>query len=232
MLFDGRNISSNLPSRSNLNLRSLQNGALNLTLKYKMNKFIFLAAFTAVSLNAAKCDTSGLQRGCDAGDLESCDNLGLAYIGVKLEECDLDKNYEKAFALFKKACDGEYVRACVNLGVAYRKGEGVKKDEPKAVLLYKKACDSGYLLGCANLGSLYEQGLGVKKDAQKAGEIWRKACEAKDGMSCFNLGVLYYNAMLGKKDVTSAKNYLQKACAYGWKDGCEAANAIEKAAKR
>lgn len=88
------------------------------------------------------------------------------------------------------------------------------------------------MLGCANLGSLYEQGLGVKKDAQKAGEIWRKACEAKDGMSCFNLGVLYYNAMLGEKDVTSAKNYLQKACVYGWSEGCEAAEAIEKAAKR
>ena len=53
--------------------------------------------------------------------------MGLAYIGIKLEECDLDKNYEKAFALFKKACDGKYVRACVNLGVAYRKGEGVKR---------------------------------------------------------------------------------------------------------
>lgn len=92
-----------------------------------MNKFIFLAAFTAISLNAAKCDTGWLQKGCDAGDFESCDNLGLAYIGIKLEECDLDKNYEKAFALFKKACDGEYVRACVNLGVAYRKGEGVKR---------------------------------------------------------------------------------------------------------
>ena len=74
-----------------------------------MNKFIFLAIFMAISLNAAGCDTSVLQRGCDAGDFESCDNLGLAYIGIKLEECDLDKNYEKAFALFKKACDGEYV---------------------------------------------------------------------------------------------------------------------------
>ena len=206
-----------------------------------MRKIVFLISFTVFVLGAserdlaedkAPCDANGLQKSCDAGDFESCDNLGLAYIGIKLEECDLDKNYEKAFALFKKACDGEYVRACVNLGVAYRKGEGVKADAPKAAKLYKKACDSGYLLGCANLGSLYEQGFGVKKDAQKAGEIWRKACEAKDGMSCFNLGVLYYNAMLGEKDVTSAKNYLQKACAYGWNEGCEAAEAIEKAAKR
>ena len=108
-----------------------------------MNKFIFLAVFTAVSLHAAGCDTSGLQKSCDAGDFESCDNLGLAYIGIKLEECDLDKNYEKAFALFKKACDAGYVRACVNLGVAYRKGEGVKKDEPKAAKLYKKPAIAG-----------------------------------------------------------------------------------------
>ena len=88
------------------------------------------------------------------------------------------------------------------------------------------------MLGCANLGSLYEQGFGVKKDAKKAGEIWRKACEAKDGMSCFNLGVIYYNAAFGEKDADSAKNYLQKACAYGWKDGYDVAQAIEKAPKR
>ena len=51
-------------------------------------------------------------------------------------------------------------------------------------------------------------------------------------MSCFNLGVLYHNAMLGEKDVARAKNYLQKACVYGWNEGCEASEAIEKAAKR
>ena len=77
-----------------------------------MNKFIFLAVFTWVSLHAAGCDTSGLQKDCDAGDFESCDNLGLAYIGIKLEECDLDKNYEKAFALFKKACDAGEKEGC------------------------------------------------------------------------------------------------------------------------
>ena len=78
------------------------------------------------------------EKACDAGDFESCDNLGLAYIGIKLEECDLDKNYEKAFALFKKACDGEYVRACVNLGVAYRKGEGVKRTNQRPPSSIKK----------------------------------------------------------------------------------------------
>jgi len=44
------------------------------------------------------------EKACDAGDFESRDNLGLAYIGIKIEGCDLNKNYEKAFALFKRAC--------------------------------------------------------------------------------------------------------------------------------
>lgn len=43
------------------------------------------------------------EKACDAGDFESCDNLGIAYIGIKIEGCDLNKNYEKAFAV-KKVC--------------------------------------------------------------------------------------------------------------------------------
>ena len=97
------------------------------------------------------------------------------------------------------------------MGVAYRKGEGVKKDEPKAAELYKKACDSGYPLGCANLGRFTSEGLASKTRKRRA-KSSGKACEAKEGMSCFNLGD---NAMLSEKDVASAKNYLQKACAYG-----------------
>ena len=32
------------------------------------------------------------ENACDTGDFESCGNLGLAYIDIKIEGCDLDKN--------------------------------------------------------------------------------------------------------------------------------------------
>ena len=36
-----------------------------------------------------------------------------------------NKDYDKAFESFKKACDGGNMRACHNLGVMYEKGNGV-----------------------------------------------------------------------------------------------------------
>lgn len=39
------------------------------------------------------------EKACDVGDFESRDNLDFAYIGIKIEGCDLNKNYKKAFAV-------------------------------------------------------------------------------------------------------------------------------------
>lgn len=45
-----------------------------------------------VILSAVECDVAADEKACDAGDFESCDNLGLAYIDINIEGCDLDKN--------------------------------------------------------------------------------------------------------------------------------------------
>ena len=66
-----------------------------------------------------------------------------------------NKEYDKAFESFKKACDDGNMRACHNLGVMYEKGNGVEKNEQKAVELYKKACDGGEMLGCRGLDIIY-----------------------------------------------------------------------------
>ena len=67
-----------------------------------------------------------------------------------------NKEYDKAFELFKKACDGGEMRGCVTLGVMYADGDGVEKDLGKAAQLYKKACDGGEMLGCRNLDIIYK----------------------------------------------------------------------------
>ncbi|MDY3672983.1 MAG: tetratricopeptide repeat protein, partial [Campylobacter sp.] len=54
-----------------------------------------------------------------------------------------NKNYDKAFESFKKACDGGDMSGCYNLGIMYASGNGVEKDLGKAAELYKKVCDGG-----------------------------------------------------------------------------------------
>ena len=48
-----------------------------------------------------------------------------------------NKDYDKAFESFKKACDDGNMRACHNLGVMYEKGNGVEKYLDKTADVYK-----------------------------------------------------------------------------------------------
>ena len=70
-----------------------------------------------------------------------------------------NKEYDKAFEPFKKACDSGNMRGCFNLGIMYDNGNGVEKNEQKAVELYKKACDGGNMDGCRNLVVMYEKAM-------------------------------------------------------------------------
>ena len=67
-----------------------------------------------------------------------------------------NKDYDKAFESFKKACDDGNMRACHNLGVMYEYAIGVEKDFGKAAELFKKACDGGEMNGCRNLDTIYK----------------------------------------------------------------------------
>ena len=102
-----------------------------------------------------------------------------------------NKEYDKAFKSFKKACDGGDMDGCRNLGVMYECGNGVEKNEQKAAELYKKACDGGKMLGCYNLGVMYAKGSGVEKDFGKAAELFKKACDGGDMNGCRNLDIIY-----------------------------------------
>ena len=102
-----------------------------------------------------------------------------------------NKDYDKAFESFKKACDDGNMRACHNLGVMYEKGNGVEKNEQKAVELYKKVCDGGEMFGCHNLGVMYTNGNGVEKDFGKAAELFKKACDGGDMNGCRSLDIIY-----------------------------------------
>ncbi len=52
----------------------------------------------------------------------------------------VNKEYEKAFGLFQKACNEKHPNACYRLGKMHELGRGIAKDDEKAQRLYKKAC--------------------------------------------------------------------------------------------
>ena len=111
-----------------------------------MKKFVVLLVCVAVVLMGdTVLDKSGTQ---SSFDTKKAYEQGEAFYN--------NKEYDKAFESFKKACDSGNMRGCFNLGIMYEEGNGVEKDFSKAAELFKKACDGGEMLGCRNLDIIYK----------------------------------------------------------------------------
>ena len=79
------------------------------------------------------------QESCDAGDAESCFELGLAYY----DGDGVPEDKAQSVAYFKAACDVGSGTACFNVGLSYAKGEGVDKDEVAAATCFYLGCEGG-----------------------------------------------------------------------------------------
>ena len=88
-----------------------------------------------------------------------------------------NKEYDKAFELYKKACDGGEMLGCTNLGVMYANGDGVEEDFSKAAKLLKKACDGGDMNGCRNLDIIYTLMAKQQKKLDKVADLYKKVCD-------------------------------------------------------
>ena len=130
-------------------------------------------------------DAEALSQACDAGDIPSCDNLGLRYeAGL-----DVTQDLARAVSLFQRACDGELMLGCNHLAGMYRTGAGVTQDLGIAASLYERACDGGMMEGCANLGMSYERGDGVAQDVVTAVSLYQRACEGGVFWTCNRSGI-------------------------------------------
>ena len=155
-----------------------------------MKKVVVLLVCVAVLLvGDTVLDKSGIE---SSFDVKKAYEQGIAFYN--------NKEYDKAFESFKKACDGGEMNGCYNLGVMYTNGNGVEKDFSKAVELFKKACDGGEMLGCSNLGFMYAHGNGVEKNEQKAVELLKKACDGGNMNGCRNLDIIYAKGNGAEKD--------------------------------
>lgn len=108
----------------------------------------------------------------------------LALINNFFRDINFEKDYFKAFELYKKACELNNSTSCINLGSMLENGDGTKRDLKAAYFYYEKACnlENGY--GCKMQGLALEHGVGTSKDIAKATELYSKACDLKDQEGC------------------------------------------------
>jgi len=166
-----------------------------------------------------------LDRACDAGNAEACNDLGEIYdtgYGVV-------QDHTRAAALFLKACNAGNVNSCLSLGVCYGNGNGVEQDYSRAREFFSLSCDKGNSLGCAYLGDIYQNGRGVAQDYQRAVMLYTKSCESglEYGYGCAALGVMYQNGYGVRKDSEKSKQLYGKACRLGSENGCNLLKSVQ-----
>lgn len=149
-------------------------------------------------------------KGCDAGQLDACVELGR----MAEEGEDGPRDRASALAWYEKACAGGSTKGCIELGAFHEHGKGGTIDAPKALAAYQKACDAKDPAGCSRLGVLYKNGArGVMKDLGKARDLHRAACDAGDPDGCWHLGAMYELGNGVGRDAPAAESLYAKACA-------------------
>lgn len=114
------------------------------------------------------------------GDVDTQVNLATLYYSGTL----VDKDYVKAFDLYKRAAEKGNVDAQGNVGNMYFYGQGVKQDRFKAFEWYKKAAEQGSPGAQGMVGLLYLNGEAVRQDKFKAKSWLGKSCDNGIQLSC------------------------------------------------
>ena len=153
---------------------------------------------------------------CDAGDAESCTNLGILH----RKGIGMDPDQAAAARLYRQGCDGGDARGCTNLGFLHRKGIGMDPDPAAAARLYRQGCDGGNALGCTNLGILHRKGIGMDPDPAAAARLYRQGCDGGHARGCTSLGYLHRKGIDMDPDPSEAARLYRQGCDGGDAGGC------------
>tara|TARA_B100000686_G_scaffold30512_1_gene31262 strand:+ start:988 stop:1470 length:483 start_codon:yes stop_codon:yes gene_type:complete len=93
-----------------------------------------------------------------------------------------DKDYNKAFKIWKPLAEQGKAEAQFNLGLMYEGGHGVIKDYEEAVKWYRLAAEQSLVWAQFNLGVMYRNGKGVNLDNTQAYK-WYNIASAKGNES-------------------------------------------------
>ena len=145
--------------------------------------------------------------GCEGGNGEDCDELGVAYAkGLG----GLTEDDAKALTLFDKACELKHANGCKNGSIFYREAA---KDPQHALELAERGCELKLAESCNEAGVILDQGQGVAEDDSKAVSWFERACTGGSPMGCANLGNLLSTGRSGaEKDLEGAAAAWEKAC--------------------
>ena len=124
--------------------------------------------------------------GCQAGNLDACNDLGVAYQRGYGTEADSGI----ALDIFAQACHGGHAEACSNQGALLERAWQQDGDITPVVDAYSRACSRGAGLGCSNLGALYAVGKGVALHHASASWYFERACALGSAIGCENQAVL------------------------------------------
>jgi TPR repeat protein len=124
--------------------------------------------------------------GCQSGNLDACNDLGVAYQRGYGTEPDSDV----ALDIFARACRGGHAEACSNQGALLERAWQQGADITPVVDAYSRACSRGAGLGCSNLGALYAVGKGVAPHRASATWYFERACQLGSAIGCENQAVL------------------------------------------
>ncbi|PKK65907.1 kinase-like protein [Rhizophagus irregularis] len=99
---------------------------------------------------------------------------------------DINKDYDRAFELFKKSAEGKYSHGIMMLGRCYDNGIGTKIDKQKAnelyqraVKMYQKAARSGDAVAQYYLAYMYKNGKRVNKNIDEAIYWYKQSADQK-----------------------------------------------------
>jgi TPR repeat protein len=113
------------------------------------------------------------EKAANNGNTIAMFNLGIYYENNK---DDFEKDYNKAFELFKQSAEGGCLDGIMMLGYCYNEGIGTKIDKQKAFELYQNAANLGDITAQYNLALMYEK----ENDIDKAIYWYEKSAEQGD----------------------------------------------------
>ena len=104
----------------------------------------------------------------------------------------VDKDWEKAVQLYRKAAEAGNVAAQRSLGYCYECGEGVEQDFVQAAFWYRKGAEGGDPDAQVNLANCYFGGVGVENNDIQAVYWYEKAAwQEEHPVACRQLGYCY-----------------------------------------
>jgi len=107
---------------------------------------------------------------------------------------ELDKNYEEAIDLLKRAAQQGHPLAMYNLALHYRAGIGVQRDFGQAAEWFAKAAESGLVSAMVENGLALKTGRGQpssRANPRRAVEWLQRAADAGSLRAKFELGLIY-----------------------------------------